>query len=338
MGIGHSHDQDSDHTHGAVDPDLRDSRAGMRALVISLVILGITAAIQAVLVVFTGSVALLADTVHNVGDAFTAIPLGAAFLLGRRPATDRFPYGLHRSEDLAGIVIVLIIFFSGGYAIYEAISRFIHPEEPSHLWVLAIAGIVGFIGNEWVAEYRIRVGRQIGSAALVADGQHARVDGFTSLGVLAGAVGVMLGFPLADPIAGLLIGLLIMKIVWDAAKHIGTRMLDGIDPDVVVAIRQTASAVSGVDDVHEVRARWVGHRVWVEINISVADDLSVLEGHGIAGAVQHRLAHDVPHLGTVVVHVDPTSHGGERHHAHLHHHEHADDHGDGHGADHAGEA
>ena len=162
MGIGHSHDQDHDHTHGGVDPDLRDSRAGMRALLISLVILGITAAIQAVLVVFTGSVALLADTVHNVGDAFTAIPLGAAFLLGRRPATDRFPYGLHRSEDLAGIVIVLIIFFSGGYAIYEAISRFIHPEEPSHLWVLAIAGIVGFIGNEWVAEYRIRVGRQIG--------------------------------------------------------------------------------------------------------------------------------------------------------------------------------
>jgi cation diffusion facilitator family transporter len=133
MGIGHGHDHDHDHTHGGVDPALRDSRAGMRALLISLIILGITAAIQAVLVVFTGSVALLADTVHNVGDAFTAIPLGAAFLLGRKPATDRFPYGLHRTEDLAGLAIIAIIFFSGAYAIYEAITRFINPQDPSTL-------------------------------------------------------------------------------------------------------------------------------------------------------------------------------------------------------------
>jgi len=324
MGIGHPHDHDHDHTHGGVDPALRDSRAGMRALLISLVILGITAAIQAVLVVVTGSVALLADTVHNVGDAFTAIPLGAAFLLGRRPATDRFPYGLHRTEDLAGLAIVIIIFFSGAYAIYEAINRFINPQDPSHLWVLMAAGLIGFAGNELVAEYRIRVGRQIGSAALVADGQHARVDGITSLGVVAGAVGAMLGFPLADPIVGLLIGLLIMKIVWDAARHIGSRMLDGIEPEVVAAIRSTAAAVPGVHGVHEVRARWVGHRVWTEINVAVDDDISVIDGHEVARAVQHELQHEVPHLGTVVVHVDPVSHGGEHHHAHHHTHHHGD--------------
>jgi divalent metal cation (Fe/Co/Zn/Cd) transporter len=328
MGIGHGHDHDHDHTHGGVDPALRDSRAGMRALLISLVILGITAAIQAVLVVFTGSVALLADTVHNVGDAFTAIPLGAAFLLGRKPATDRFPYGLHRTEDLAGLAIIAIIFFSGAYAIYEAITRFIHPEDPTHLWVLVAAGVVGFAGNEWVAEYRIRVGRQIGSAALIADGQHARVDGFTSLGVVAGAAGAMLGFPLADPIVGLIIGLLIMKIVWDAARHIGSRMLDGIEPEVVDALRTATADVPGVQAVYEVRARWVGHRVWAEINVGVDGALAVTEGHEIAREVQHQLSHEVPHLGTVVVHVDPVSQGGEQHHAHAHHADHH--HGPGH--------
>ena len=327
MGIGHAHDHDHDHTHGGVDPALRDSRAGMRALIISLVILGITAAIQAVLVVFTGSVALLADTVHNVGDAFTAIPLGAAFLLGRKPASDRFPYGLHRTEDLAGLAIVAIIFLSGAYAIYEAITRFINPQEPSHLWVLVAAGVIGFAGNELVAEYRIRVGRQIGSAALIADGQHARVDGFTSLGVVAGAVGALLGFPLADPIMGLIIGLLIMKIVWDAARHIGSRMLDGIEPEVVDALRTATAAVPGVQAVYEVRARWVGHRVWAEINIGVDGDLPVIEGHEIAREVQHQLGHEVDHLGTVVVHVDPVSQGGEQHHAHAHHADHHHDHG-----------
>lgn len=330
MGIGHAHDHDHDHTHGGVDPALRDSRAGMRALIISLIILGITAAIQAVLVVVTGSVALLADTVHNVGDAFTAIPLGAAFLLGRKPASDRFPYGLHRTEDLAGLAIIILIFFSGAYAIYEAISRFIHPQDPSHLWILVTAGVVGFAGNEWVAEYRMRVGRQIGSAALVADGQHARVDGFTSLGVVVGAVGAMLGFPLADPIVGLIIGLLIMKIVWDASRHIGSRMLDGIEPEVVDALRTATAAVPGVQEVYEVRARWVGHRVWTEINIGVDGDLTVLEGHEIAREVQHELGHEVPHLGTVVVHVDPTSHGGEQHHAHAHHADHHHDPGHAH--------
>lgn len=331
MGIGHAHDHDHDHTHGGVDPALRDSRAGMRALIISLVILGITAAIQAVLVVFTGSVALLADTVHNVGDAFTAIPLGAAFLLGRKPASDRFPYGLHRTEDLAGLAIVAIIFLSGAYAIYEAITRFINPQEPSHLWVLVAAGVIGFAGNELVAEYRIRVGRQIGSAALIADGQHARVDGFTSLGVVAGAVGALLGFPLADPIMGLIIGLLIMKIVWDAARHIGSRMLDGIEPEVVDALRTATAAVPGVQAVYEVRARWVGHRVWAEINIGVDGDLPVIEGHEIAREVQHQLGHEVDHLGTVVVHVDPVSQGGEQHHAHAHHADHHHDHDHDHG-------
>lgn len=324
---GHDHDHDHDHTHGGVDPALRDSREGMRALLISLAVLGVTAAAQAVLVVLTGSVALLADTVHNIGDALTAIPLGAAFLLGRRPATERFPYGLHRTEDLAGLAIVAIIFFSGAYAIYESIRRFIEPQDPTYLWVVAGAGIIGFIGNEAVAEYRIRVGRRIGSAALVADGQHARVDGYTSLGVLVGAVGVMLGFPLADPIVGLVIGVLIMKIVWDAARHVGARMLDGIEPEVVQAIRVTASAVDGVEGVHEIRARWVGHRVWTEVNVAVDGGLTVVEGHEIARHVQHALGHDVPHLGTVVVHVDPTDLAGEAHHAHaaLHgHHQHGD--------------
>ena len=258
---------------------------------------------QIVVVVVSGSIALLADTVHNVGDALTAIPLAAAFLLTRRPPTRRLTYGYGRTEDLAGLAVLAIILFSAVFAAYEAIQRIIHPQTPSYLLAVAIAGLVGFIGNEWVAIYRIRTGRRIGSAALVADGYHARVDGFTSLAVVAGALGVALGFRLADPIVGLLISVVILRIVWTSGKEIVLRALDGIDPKVVDEIRHQAGHVNGVLSVDEVRARWLGHEIRAELSIAVGDRLTVTQGREIATRVRERLLERIEHLGDATVQI-----------------------------------
>jgi len=229
----HGHDQGHGHTHGTVDPALLSTAQGISAVKWSLVILAITAAIQIVVVLLTGSVALLADTVHNVGDALTAVPLWIAFSYSRRPPTKRYTYGFGRIEDLAGIAVVLTILFSAVFAGYESVLRIVHPQTVTHLGAVAVAALVGFLGNEAVAQLRIRTGKRIASVALIADGHHARIDGFTSLAVLAGAIGVWLGFPLADPIVGLLIALAILRIVWLSARSVLSRAIDGVDPEVV---------------------------------------------------------------------------------------------------------
>jgi cation diffusion facilitator family transporter len=273
-----------------------------------------TALLQVVVVVLSGSVALLSDTIHNFGDALTAVPLWIAFALGRLGASRRFPYGYGRVEDLAGVMVVLIILFSAVVAAYQAIERIIHPQPVGLLWAVAAAALVGFIGNEAVAVFRIRVGRQIGSAALIADGYHARTDGWTSLAVLLGAIGVWLGYPYADPIVGLLIAAAILVIVWQSGKTVFTRLLDGVDPSVIDEIRHAASHVEGVQDVSEVRARWLGHRLRAEVNVAVDPELSVDEGHAIAREVNHQLLHHLRYLDAAVVHVDPVQETGEEHH------------------------
>jgi len=295
----------------------------------SFFVLFATAVVQIVVVVLSGSVGLLSDTIHNFGDAATAIPLWIAFALGRLGTSRRFPFGYGRVEDLAGVMVVLIILFSAVVAAYQAIERIIHPQPVGLLWAVALAGAIGFLGNEAVAVFRIRVGRQIGSAALVADGYHARTDGWTSLAVVLGAVGVWLGYPLADPIVGLLIAAAILVIVWQSGKVVFTRLLDGMDPEVIDEIRRTASNVPGVEDVSEVRARWLGHRLRAEVNVAVDPELSVEEGHAIAREVNHRLMHELRYLDTAVVHVDPVQESGEEHYrvdAHSHddlpHHSH----------------
>ena len=209
------------HSHDAadsVDSALEASAAGVRAVKISLVALLVTGLAQAVIVVFTDSVALLADTIHNFSDAMTAIPLWVAFVLGRRSPTRRYTYGYGRAEDLAGILIVAMIALSAVVAGYESIRRLFHPQPVTNIAVLIAAGLIGFAGNELVAIYRIRVGRRIGSAALVADGLHARTDGFTSLAVVLGALGALAGFPLADPIVGVLITVAILVVLRGAAR------------------------------------------------------------------------------------------------------------------------
>src|SRR5262245_18704983 len=260
------------HSHDSVaktDSVLVQSRDGLRAVWISLVVLGATALTQAALVAVTGSVALLGDTLHNVTDALTAIPLGIAFLVGRRAATRRYTYGFGRAEDLAGIAIVVTILASAVAAGWQAIDRLIHPSTVEHLPYVALAGLIGFAGNEWVAHYRIRVGRRIGSAALVADGLHARTDGFTSLAVVAGAAGVAVGWEKADAIVGLAITAAVLLVLKDAATEIYRRIMDAVDPGIVDNIYSTLHHTAGVLDVPSVKVRWVGHQLRAECIIVV---------------------------------------------------------------------
>jgi cation diffusion facilitator family transporter len=238
-----------------------------------------------------------------------------AFTLVRWPPSRRFPYGYGRVEDLAGVAIVLTIVLSAFWAGYESITRLLHPHPVQHLWAVTAAALLGFLGNEAVAVFRIKVGREIGSAALVADGYHARVDGLTSVAVLGSAVGVWAGYQGIDPLIGLLITGVIVLIVWQSGKTVVTRLLDGVDPEVMDAITHAAQHTPGVQQVTEVRARWIGHRLHAEVNVTVPNALSVQEGHAIATAVHHQLSHAVPHLAQAMIHVDPAHASGEGFHS-----------------------
>ncbi|HEU5471760.1 MAG TPA: cation diffusion facilitator family transporter [Actinophytocola sp.] len=304
MGHGHGHSHDSAHR---VDAALESSRAGMRALAVSFAALLVTALAQAAVVLVSGSVALLSDTIHNLADALTAVPIGIAFLLGRRAATRRYSYGFGRAEDLAGVLVVAVIAASAGLAGYQAIARMIDPHPVRHLWVVAAAGVIGFAGNEIVARYRISVGRRIGSAALVADGLHARTDGFTSLAVVLGALGVATGFPLADPIIGLVITVAILLVLRDAAREVLLRLLDAVDPDTLDLTERVAGTVPDVLGVRQLRMRWLGHTLRAELAITLAPTLTVEHAHRIAHDVEHRLVEHVPHLTAATVHTEPAA-------------------------------
>jgi cation diffusion facilitator family transporter len=300
-----------DHPHehfgpGNFSPSV--TRHGVRATWISLGVLGVTALLQVVIVALSGSVALLADSIHNITDALTAIPLLIAFRLGRRPPSPRYPYGLHRAEDLAGIAIVLMILGSAVFTGVEAFDRIAHPEEPQRIWLVLAAGFIGFLGNEGVALYRIRVGRRIGSAALVADGLHARADGFTSLGVVVSAIATLAGIERADAVIGLAITLVIAWTLVRAARAVLHRILDGTDVETVALVEEVAASVPGVEHVTETRARWTGHRLRAELSIDVDPGISVERGHDIAEMVRAALLIEVPRLGEAAVHVDPHEH------------------------------
>jgi cation diffusion facilitator family transporter len=274
----------------------------------------VTAALQLVVVFLSHSVALLADTIHNFGDAATGVPLAAAFLFANRAPNERFQYGYGRVEDLAGLAVVLTILASAVVTGFEAVHRLLDPRTVTHLPSVAVASIIGFSGNEVVAVFRIRVGREIGSAALIADGYHARTDGWTSLAVLLGAAGVYLGYPVADPVIGLVITVAILGIVWQSAKTVLLRMLDGVEPEVLHEARHAVDHVVGVLGTTELRARWVGHRLRVEANVSVMPALTVAEGHQIAKEVERELRRHLAFLSGVIVHVDPINEPGEEHH------------------------
>jgi cation diffusion facilitator family transporter len=312
------------HRHDSVasiDSALESSERGIRALWISLVGLGVTAVIQLVVALASGSVALLNDTFHNFADAFTALPLWLAFSLGRRRPTDRYPFGYGRAEDLAGGAVVAMIALSAGVAAWQAIDRLLHPQDVRYLGAVIAASLIGFAGNELVARHRIRVGRDIGSAALVADGLHARTDGLSSLGVLAGALGVAAGFERADAIAGLVIAALIVSVLREAASDVIARLMDAVDPALADRARQVLVGVDGVHDVGDLRVRWIGHRLHAEAEITLDGDLPLSVAHRIAEAARHRLLHDVPRLTSAIIHADPCGHDGVDHHADVEHHD-----------------
>ena len=286
MNHPHSHDYAD-----AVDDALASSAQGIRAVKVSLVVLGLTAVFQLIVVGFSGSVALAADTIHNFSDALTAIPLWIAFVLGRRAASKRYTYGLGRAEDLAGLFVLVMIALSALLAGYESVRRLIHPTPIDNLGWVAAAGVIGFLGNELVALYRIRVGRQIGSAA--------------SLAVVFGALGVWLGFPLADPIIGLLITAAILMVLRTAARDVFARLLDGVDPGLVASAERTLAAEPGVIGVPRVRMRWIGHRLHADAELDVDPAMSLRQAHELAHHAEHSLSHAVPRLSSAIIHAYP---------------------------------
>lgn len=335
-GHGHSHSHSHSHghgghghSHGTVDPSLASTLSttsrGIWALKWSFVILCCTAIMQVVVFSISGSVALLADTVHNIGDAATAIPLWIAFLLARRAASARFPYGLGRAEDIAGLFIVFAISASTIIAGYEATQRLLHPQPVQHVQWVILAGIVGFIGNEAVAYLRIRVGHEINSAALIADGYHARTDGLTSLAVVAGSIGIWFGFPWADPAIALIITISLASIAWQSARSVFTRMLDGIDPELITEATHALQHTPGISGVGQVQARWLGHRLAVDAQLFAPSNTTVEESNTIAAAAEAELREHLPSVGQVHIRISPTVAGAAPAAAHHHHGHHAPD-------------
>jgi cation diffusion facilitator family transporter len=320
----HGHDIAHGHIHGVLDPTIPTTERGIWAIKWSFLILAVTATLQLIVVFVSHSVALFADTIHNIADAGTAIPLWVAFALARRKATETFTYGYGRVEDFAGLIIVLIILSSALVAGYEAIDRIIHPRPVTQLSWLAAAGVIGFLGNEAVAAFRIRVGRQISSAALIADGYHARTDGLTSLAVVLGALGVWLGYTLTDPIIGLIITVVILGIAWQSAKAVLTRMLDGVERPTIGKLRHAAQHAKGVLGVEWVRARWLGHRLQAEMRLTVDRTLSLADARKIAHDIEEHARGHLPALERLLVETVPASgrERSERHPQakHQHHH------------------
>jgi cation diffusion facilitator family transporter len=301
-GLFHPHSHDA---ADSVDSALESSARGIRAVKMSLVALGVTAVLQLLVVAISGSVALLADSIHNVADALTAVPLWIAFVLGRRAATRRYTYGYGRAEDLAGLFVVAMIAGSAVLAAVESVRRLLDPSPVQHLGWVALAGLIGFAGNELVAVYRIRVGRAIGSAALVADGLHARTDGLTSLAVLVGAGGVAAGFPLADPLVGLVITVAILAVLRTAARDVYRRLMDAVDPDLVDQAERSLVTTPGVTAVRGVRMRWIGHALHAEAELDIDGAVSVTAAHTLAHDAERRLILALPKVRSAVIHAYP---------------------------------
>jgi len=299
--LGHSHNQ----SELASDQAFLDNQEGIRTVWLALAALTVTSILQIVIVLWSGSVALFADTVHNIGDGLNSIPLLIAFYLARRAATRRYTYGFARAEDVAGIFIVLSIIFSAGVIFWESFQKLLNPQPLTDLGWVAAAAIIGFLGNEAVALLQIRVGRRIGSAALVADGVHARTDGLTSLAVLLAAAGSWLGVPILDPIIGIGIGVVILFVTRDATVTMWYRLMDAIDPELLAQAESVIRKQAGVREMRSIRMRWTGHRLCAEVTVAIDPHLTTVQCHQIAEGLRHALFHAVPNLAEVVVHIEP---------------------------------
>jgi len=315
----HDHNQDHDHVHHsgirgwfdhllqphnhdhsdlAADRAFADNQDGIRTVWLALAALTITSILQLAIVFASGSVALLADTAHNIGDGLNSIPLLIAFYLARRVATRRYTYGYGRAEDIAGIFIVLSIFISACIVFWESFQRLLNPQPMQSIGWVAAAAIIGFLGNEFVAVMQIRVGNRISSAALVADGLHARTDGLTSLAVLIAAGGAWLGFPLVDPIIGLLIGVAILFITWDATKRMWFRLMDAVEPEIMDSVETAVSTNPNVQSIQRLRLRWVGHQLHGDMQLSLNDNANPTDAKH---EIRHKLQHKIPKLTDLTI-------------------------------------
>ncbi len=295
------------HEHASLNADaaFTSNEEGIRTVWLALAALGLTSLLQVGIVALSGSVALLADTVHNIGDTLNSIPLLVAFYLARRVATRRYTYGFGRAEDVAGVFIVLSIAVSAGVVFWESIQKLLNPQPMENVGWVAAAAVIGFMGNEAVALLQIGTGRRIGSDAMIADGEHARIDGLTSLAVLFAAGGTLIGLPILDPIIGLLIGVAILFITRDAARRIWYRLMDAVDPAIVDEIEHQLGHIDDVREITRIRVRWVGHQLFAELAITVDEGLSLAESHHVSEHVEQALKRAVPHLGEITIHADP---------------------------------
>jgi len=320
----HTHDAEDKHghghVHGTVNADLYGNKAGLRAVQISTAGMLLVALIQFGIAGIGGSAGLFADALHNLGDVLTTVALWIAFIVSNRAANQRYTYGYHRGEDLAGIFIVLVIIASAVASAVESIQKLASGAAPTHLVLSMAAALVGVAGNELLAQYKISVGKRINSIPLIADGQHSRIDGLTSLAAFIGLVFAAFGLPIADPIAGIVITIVIVTVVYSTTHSVLERLLDAIDTRIVPRIITSSSSVSGVERVCEVRARWVGHTLHITMNIEVDPELTLVRAHDIAEEVRHLLFHDIEGVSDVIIHTDPACHGGEDYHAMMAHH------------------
>jgi cation diffusion facilitator family transporter len=317
----HVHGHEHHHGELASDQAFVEDQEGIRTVWLALAALALTSIVQWIIFVWSGSVALFGDTLHNIGDGLNSIPLLIAFYLARRAATRRYTYGFAKAEDIAGIFIVLSIAVSAGLIFWESFRKLLNPQPLTNLGWVAAAAVIGFLGNEAVALLQIRAGRKIGSAALVADGLHARTDGLTSLAVLVAAAGSWLGFPIIDPIIGMLIGAATLFITRDAAATMWYRLMDAIDPEILSTAEQVAQGQDAVKELRRLRMRWMGHRLSAEVHIAVEPSLTTIQSHHIAEQLRHELFHQIPNLAEVVVHVDPWAEQLETVHQLTLHHE-----------------
>ena len=320
----HTHDTEGvhghGHVHGTVNADLYGNKAGLRAVQISTAGMLLVALIQFGIAAIGGSAGLFADALHNLGDVLTTVALWIAFIVSSRAANQRYTYGYHRGEDLAGIFIVLVIIASAVASAVESIQKLASGVAPTHLVLSMAAALVGVAGNELLAQYKISVGKRINSVPLIADGQHSRIDGLTSLAAFIGLVFAAFGLPIADPIAGIVITIVIVTVVYSTTRSVLQRLLDAVDARIVPRIIASSSSVSGVEKVCEVRARWVGHTLHIAMNIEVDPELTLVKAHAIAEEVRHRLFHDIEGASDVIIHTDPVCNDGEDYHEMMAHH------------------
>ncbi len=318
-GHPHADEKGHGHEHGKVEAELYSNREGLRAVQISTAGMLLVALLQFAIAFIGGSAGLFADALHNLGDVLTTVALWIAFVISSRAANARYTYGYHRAEDLAGIFIVLVIIASAVASAVESIQKLISGEVPTHLILSMAAAVIGIAGNEILAQYKISVGKRINSVPLIADGQHSRIDGLTSLAALIGLIGVALGLRLADPIAGLVITVVIIGVVYSTTRSVLSRLLDAVDPHIIPAIINVASETADVEGVTDPRARWVGHTLHISLNVEVDPDLTLAKAHAIAEEVRHRLFHSIEGTSEVLIHTDPASHHGDFHQLVAHH-------------------